>query len=251
MSTRPSSTAWRSGRRVPSRPPIAASGRRSAATACPPTPSTGAATTCWRCGSTTVAAAGASGACDASGRPAAGCVLPRWWTVVLVNWDDEAEDVATGLADLGIGGSKFAAYDVWQNTPLPDLDDKLTARLEPHSVLVAALRPAAPRPQLIGTTRHVVQGVVDVAEESWDQGSRTLRARSTNLDARPYAVTIAVPRGLRPSACKADLPCTMKTLPSGHVRVEWRENPEGRDIRWEIAFRRPPARERLSGGPSG
>ena len=146
--------------------------------------------------------------------------LPRWWTVVLVNWDD----------------------DVWQNTPLPDLDDKLTARLEPHGVLVAALRPAASRPQLIGTTRHVVQGVVDVAEESWDQGSRTLRARSTNLDARPYTVTIAVPRGLRPSACKADLPCTMKTLPSGHVRVEWKENPEGRDIRWEIAFRRPPAR---------
>jgi len=168
--------------------------------------------------------------------------LPRWWTVVLVNWDDEAEDVVMALAELGIGGSKFAAYDVWQNTPLPDLDDKLTARLEPHGVLVAALRPAASRPQLIGTTRHVVQGVVDVAEESWDQGSRTLRARSTNLDARPYAVTIAVPRGLRPSACKADLPCTMKTLPSGHVRVEWKENPEGRDIRWEIAFRRPPAR---------
>jgi len=168
--------------------------------------------------------------------------LPRWWTVVLVNWDDEAEDVATALADLGIAGSKFAAYDVWQNTPLPDLGDKLTARLEPHGVLVAALRPAAPHPQLIGTTRHVVQGVVDVAEESWDQGSRTLRARSTNLDARPYAVTIAVPRGLRPSACKADLPCTMKTLPSGHVRVAWKENPEGRDIRWEIAFRRPPAR---------
>ncbi len=168
--------------------------------------------------------------------------LPRWWTIVLVNWDDEAQDVAVTLAELGIGGSKFAAYDVWQNTPLADLGDKLTARLEPHGVLVAAVRPAAPRPQLVGTTRHVVQGVVDVAEESWDQGSRTLRARSTNLDARPYAVTVAVPRGLRPSACKADLPCTMKNLPSGHVRVEWKENPEGRDIRWEIAFKRPPAR---------
>jgi len=168
--------------------------------------------------------------------------LPRWWTVVLVNWEDEAQDVAVALAELGIGGSRFAAYDVWQNTPLSDLGDELIARLEPHSVLVAAVRPAAAHPQLIGTTRHVVQGVVDVAEESWDQGSRRLRARSTNLDARPYAVTVAVPRGLRASACKADLPCTMKSLPSGHVRVEWKENAEGRDIRWEITFRRPPAR---------
>ena len=168
--------------------------------------------------------------------------LPRWWTVVLVNWEDEAQDVAVALAELGIGGSRFAAYDVWQNTPLSDLGDELIARLEPHSVLVAAVRPAATHPQLIGTTRHVVQGVVDVAEESWDQGSRRLRARSTNLDARPYAVTVAVPRGLRASACKADLPCTMKSLPSGHVRVEWKENAEGRDIRWEITFRRPPAR---------
>src|SRR5207245_5234107 len=114
--------------------------------------------------------------------------------------------VAVALAELGIGGSRFAAYDVWQNTPLSDLGDELIARLEPHSVLVAAVRPAAAHPQLIGTTRHVVQGVVDVAEESWDQGSRRLRARSTNLDARPHAVTAAVPPHLTAAACKAHLP---------------------------------------------
>src|SRR5207245_2671868 len=58
--------------------------------------------------------------------------LPRWWTIVLVNWDDEAQDVAATLAELGIGGSKFAAYDVWQNTPRPDLSDKLTGRARPE-----------------------------------------------------------------------------------------------------------------------
>jgi hypothetical protein len=91
---------------------------------------------------------------------------------------------------------------------------------------------------VIGTTRHVVQGAVDIVEESWDQASRTLRARSTNLDSRPYAVTIAVPRDTRPSACKADPPCTVRRLPSGHVVLQWRENPAGRDIRWEIGFGR-------------
>src|SRR2546422_2132257 len=60
-----------------------------------------------------------------------------------------------------------------------------------------AIRPAVARPQVIGTTRHVVQGVVDVADETWDPTTRTLKAKSTNLDGRAYAVTIAVPKGLR------------------------------------------------------
>src|SRR2546426_7630250 len=31
----------------------------------------------------------------------------------------------------------------------------------------------------------------------WDAPTRTLHAKSVNLDGRPYAVTIAVPRGMR------------------------------------------------------
>jgi len=162
---------------------------------------------------------------------------PRWWTVVVVNWEDEPLDVPLPLAPLGLQGAKFDAYDVWRDAPATDLKDGLTLSLEPRSARTMAIRPAAARPQVIGTTRHVVQGAVDVVDETWDQTTRTLNAKSMNLDGRAYAVTIAVPKGLRPGACKADVPCTVRRLESGHAVIAWSAGGDGRDIRWELSFR--------------
>jgi hypothetical protein len=78
---------------------------------------------------------------------------------------------------------------------------------------------------------------VDIADETWDQTSRTLSAKSTNLDGRAYAVTIAIPKGLRPGPCKADVPCRVRRLESGHAVLEWAAGGDGRDIRWELSFR--------------
>ena len=126
---------------------------------------------------------------------------------------------------------------------MPDLTDALTAQLDPHSCLTVGIRPAIARPQIIGTTRHVVQGAVDLVDETWNATTRTLRARATNLDRRPYAITIAVPKGMRPGTCKANVPCSVRTLESGHVVLEWEGSTSGEasDINWEIAFRRPGA----------
>ena len=162
---------------------------------------------------------------------------PRWWTVVLVNWDDEPRDMSVPLAALGITGAKFDVYDVWRDAPRTELRDTLAARLDAHSALTVAIRPAAARPRVIGSTRHVVQGAVDIADESWDAGTRTLRAKSVNLDGRTYAVTIAVPKGMRPGRCTADVPCTVKRLESGHAVLEWAAGGDGRDIRGELSFR--------------
>jgi len=50
-------------------------------------------------------------------------------------------------------------------------------------------------------------------------------------------VTISVPKGMRPGTCKADVPCTVKRLESGHAVLQWPGGGDGRDIRWELAFR--------------
>src|SRR2546426_12842126 len=74
-------------------------------------------------------------------------------------------------------------------------------------------------------------------QEHWDAPTRTLHAKSVNLDGRPYAVTIAVPRGMRArgGACKSDVACTVKRLESGHAVVEW---PGGTtaDLDWSVKF---------------
>ena len=165
---------------------------------------------------------------------------PRWWTAVLVNWDDEPLPTSLSLGALGIAGARFTAYDVWRDAPLADLKDTVTVTLEARSTLTLGLRPAAARPLVIGTTRHVVQGAVDITEETWDAAARTLAAKSVNLDARAYAVTVAVPKGLRPGTCKADVPCTVRSLETGHAVIEWAAGGDGRDIKWELSFRSTP-----------
>ena len=160
----------------------------------------------------------------------------RWWTVVAVNWESTAQSLSLPLATLGITGAKFAAYDVWNDKPLPDVGDTLSAKLDPLSCLTVALRAALARPQVIGTSRHVMQGAVDLGDERWDQATRTLYGKSVNLDGQPYAVTIAVPKGIRAAACKSDLPCTVSRLPSGHAVLKWAKS-DGRDIGWEVKFR--------------
>ena len=116
------------------------------------------------------------------------------------------------------------------------MQQTLAATIAPHSTLTIALRATAARPQVIGTTRHVVQGAIDIEDERWDAATRTLSAKSVNLDGRAYAVTIAVPRGLRAGTCKADVPCTVKRLESGHAVIEW---PAGNtnDLSWSLTFR--------------
>ena len=164
---------------------------------------------------------------------------PRWWTVVLVNWEDEPRKVAQSLAALGVtggaAGSKFSVYDVWAEQPLPDVQQTLNAILPPHTTLTVALRPTATRPQLVGTTRHVIQGAVDLGEERWDAAARTLHGTAVNLDGRPYAVTIAVPRALRPRVCKADVACSVKRLESGHAVISWPEGTSS-DLEWSLSF---------------
>jgi hypothetical protein len=179
-------------------------------------------------------------------RPAGTWVVegaPRWWTVVLVNWDDEPQTASVAPAALGIAAPRLAAYDVWADRPLPDVQQALSATLAPHTTLTVALRPAASHPQVIGTTRHVIQGAIDLADEHWEAPTRTLSAKAVNLDGRAYAVTVAVPRGagLRPGVCKADTPCTVRRLPTGHAVIEW---PAGtvKDISWSLTFRLPARR---------
>src|SRR5207245_1388397 len=137
--------------------------------------------------------------------------------VALINWEDEPRQLTVPLGTLGIGGAKFDAYDVWRDAPLVVPKDVLAATLEPHSTLTVALRAAAAHPQVVGTTRHIVQGAVDIADETWDVTARTLKARSVNLDSRAYVVTVSVPRGFRPGTCKADVPCTVKRPQRGHA----------------------------------
>jgi len=163
---------------------------------------------------------------------------PGWHTVLAINWDAQPGRSKMRLAELGLAPGSYVGYDVWNDVPLP-VTDPLDVALEAHDCVVVALRPRTDHPQVIGTTRHVVQGCIDLEDEHWDGKALTLSGRAVKLDARPYRVTIAA-RGFLPDALTGDRPGTVRSLDSENLVLEWPGGERG-DFTWQVTFKRAPA----------
>jgi hypothetical protein len=159
------------------------------------------------------------------------------------------------LAAHGVRGP-LLVYDVWHDARLSDADGRWAGLVAPRSATVLALRRRPRAPCVIGTTRHLVQGAVDLEGERWDARRQVLSARAVRLDDRPYAVTIALPAGYRATGCRADVECLLETAgtgaqghggtdvpghrrtgapTAGSVRLVF-PAPGGRDLSWEVEF---------------
>ncbi|MFI5208685.1 MAG: hypothetical protein ACHQX4_11810, partial [Gemmatimonadales bacterium] len=155
------------------------------------------------------------------------------WMLALVNWDDEPRRESVDLAAHGAAGP-FAAYDVWREERAGDVRDRLSVTIQPHSAIVLGLVRPRGAPFVLGSSRHVVQGAIDIAREHWDARARRLSGRSTNLDGRPYAITVALPRGFTPKGCAGGSACTLARQAYGAVRVEFAPGKD--DIEWSVEF---------------
>ena len=182
-------------------------------------------------------------------------VRADWWMLAAVNWDDEPRRLAADLAAHGVAGP-LLAYDVWADARAADVDGRWSGAVAARSATVLSLRRRTRVPCVIGSTRHIAQGAVDLEGERWDARRRVLGARSVHLDDRPYAVTIALPPGFRARECRCDAECRLEDGRTGGpaegrtggragqgtaargsrvVRLVF-PAPQGRDLAWEVEF---------------
>lgn len=165
-----------------------------------------------------------------------------WHTVLVINWDDRQNiERVIRLADLGLPPGAYVGYDVWSGMPFP-ATDPLRFTLEPHDCRVFGLRPRADHPQVIGTTRHVVQGAVDLQDEHWDSKTRVLSGRAVHLDGRPYGVTIAA-AGWAPDTLQCDRPGALRVIDSEYLVLEWPQGERG-DCGWQLTLKPAPRARR-------
>jgi hypothetical protein len=158
-----------------------------------------------------------------------------WQTVLMVNWDDNRNDERVlRHADLGLAPGPYHAYDVWSGTPVP-AGDPFRVTLEPHDCRVLGIRPRVSHPQIIGTTRHVIQGAVDLRDEHWDAAARVLSARAVNLDGRAYGVTVAA-SGWIPDVLQGDRPGVIRVIDSEYLVLEWPGGERG-DLAWQLTLK--------------
>jgi hypothetical protein len=172
----------------------------------------------------------------------------------LFNWDElEEVKIEYPLRKIGLPPSRsYVGFDYWANefvAPFAGL--ALEATLPPASCRILAIRPVGSVPQVISTSRHITQGVVDILEETWDDDTGTLSGISKVVADDPYEIRIVALMGRRGNwkATKVnvwpeDAAAGVKAALLGQDRWQVRariDSPASRDVRWSVKFTEPAA----------
>jgi hypothetical protein len=128
---------------------------------------------------------------------------PRIWltgnqrlnVIGLFNWQEGAEEeVVYDMGKLGLDGdARYAAFDYWRDQFDEHFSGTLRQTLPGGTCRVLAVRPVADHPQVLSTSRHITQGLMDVVQETWDPATRTLAGQSLVVAGDPYEIRIALP----------------------------------------------------------
>lgn len=111
--------------------------------------------------------------------------------VAMYNWRDTTATVSVSLQRIGLtAGDDYVAFDFWANELLPVIRSRVQCSIPADTCRILAMRPVADHPQLISTSRHVTQGIVDVTGEKWASRGKTLSATSQVVGADPYELRI-------------------------------------------------------------
>jgi len=178
----------------------------------------------------------------------AGAGQQRRDVVGLFNWRDKEGVSVTvdprvlGLDDGGTGG--YVGFDYWADKFVGPFSGELKSELRPSSCRIISIRPVVDRPVLVGTSRHVTQGIIDVVEEKWNPKTPALTGRSRVVAGDPYELRVFAGRDdwkiesvvLGKSDSKAGVKTQSKQR-GREIRVMIKSS-ENREVEWAIRFKK-------------
>ena len=91
----------------------------------------------------------------------------------------------------------YLLWDFWQQKLVKSQREKLELPLRAKSCHVFALRPNLGRPQLVGTSGHFSQGVVETSDIVWDAEKGQLRGNVRGNGGDPSTLFFHVPEGMK------------------------------------------------------
>jgi hypothetical protein len=182
--------------------------------------------------------------------------LPTTWLVTdtrqtvrrdvigLFNFNDGEMNANETCERLGlVPGKTYHAFDFWANKPIPDLSGSFKEQVAPRSCRVIAVRAEEGHPVVLSSSRHVTQGIVDIADEVWGRGKLSATSKVVGND--PYELRIAGLTGGNKTwkLVSADISSKDKAAgvtvssreSSGLVRVTL-QCPQRRDVKWTVRF---------------
>ncbi len=183
-------------------------------------------------------------------------LAPTWHQVMLFNPEKKRATVKTALCgDRATDGAlgldpqaKWRVHSFWDDEYLGILGAKDSIEIEMNGLECEMFRftKAETRPQVVSTTRHVLQGWMDVADEKWDAAGRVLSGTAKHIvSGTTESVVIAadttdgqvfplVRAEVSPEDAAAGVKvCAVET--NGTVRVAITV-PQSRAVKWRITF---------------
>jgi hypothetical protein len=172
--------------------------------------------------------------------------LPRVWlvngpgrdVVGLYNWESEESRFDVPLEKLGLNSqTEYVAFDYWGNKFLPAIKGRLQLTLPPESSVVLAVRLRANHPQVISTSRHVTQGIVDLTEEKWNAATKTLSGRSKLVGQDPYELRIVSGAAKVDKVTVAAAGVSSSHSADSHLTRVKLVSPTSQEIAWSVQFK--------------
>jgi hypothetical protein len=128
-------------------------------------------------------------------------LTPDWHQIALFNTSGKTGDIVVPLSGdrvttgaVGLNPTdRFYAYDFWADRFLGTFagTDRITSQLEPLHCRMIALRKVQAHPQVLSTSRHVLQGWVDLQDVRWNGSAKTLSGMAKVVGGEPFRIVIA------------------------------------------------------------
>ena len=131
-------------------------------------------------------------------------IMPAIWMVTdarhtvrrdvlgLFNWETNSQSMVCTAAKAGLDSSKtYHAFDFWSDAPVQSFSREFKFEVPAESCRVIAVRPEQGRPVLVSTSRHVMQGMIDVMDEKWSARTKVLSGISQLVGNDAYQLRIA------------------------------------------------------------
>lgn len=171
----------------------------------------------------------------------------KWTSLTFFNEDDEhAQKVSIKLAGIeGRGGAglqsdkKYYIYDFWNDRLIGTFggNEVLEQELRKGEARQMAVREVENTPQVLSTDRHLLQGLLELSEVSWNPETKELTGYAELVEDEPMRIAIAT-NGWQPqsSLASADgVKCSLENSSANIVKLTL-ESAKGGKAFWKVSF---------------
>ena len=178
-------------------------------------------------------------------------VKPGWHELVFYNYIPDTarrknNQFSVALAkSLNAGGlaldstQSYYVYDFWNDRFCGKYSGTgtLTQELRPGEARVLSLHAVENHPQFLSTSRHIMQGALDLKDCRWDPETGTLSGTSEVIGKEPYKVVLALNGYQIKNARAISAQATIGPGENSNLAVLTLEVPQNKAVHWTVSFK--------------